>query len=96
LSYANNSFDSLIATHVLEHMYQPQLVLQEWRRVLKNGGVLSILIPTDPGMAWRLGRHFWPRKNVIAQGITYDYVMSREHVNSCNNLIALLRHYFPD
>ena len=47
-------------------------------------------------MAWRLGRHFGPRKNAIAQGIAYDYVMAREHVNSCNNLIAILRHYFPE
>ena len=63
--------------------------------MLKHGGVISILIPTDPGMAWRLGRHFGPRKNALAQGIEYDYVMAREHVNSCNNLIAILRHYFP-
>ncbi|TDK56685.1 class I SAM-dependent methyltransferase [Pseudomonas moraviensis] len=96
LSYADNYFDRLIAVHVLEHIYEPHLALKEWRRVLKHGGVLSILIPTDPGVAWRLGRHFGPRKNAIAQGIAYDYVMAREHVNSCNNLIALLRHYFPN
>ena len=96
LSYVDNSFDRLIATHVLEHIYRPHLALKEWRRVVKNGGVLSILIPTDPGVAWRLGRHLGPRKNAIAQGIAYDYVMAREHVNSCNNLIALLRHYFPE
>lgn len=96
LSYADNSFDRLIATHVLEHIYHPHLVLKEWGRVLKNGGVLSILIPTDPGVAWRLGRHLGPRKNAVAQGVAYDYVMAREHVNSCNNLIALIRHYFPE
>jgi ubiquinone/menaquinone biosynthesis C-methylase UbiE len=95
LSYADNTFDRVIATHVLEHIYQPHLALKEWLRVLKNGGTLSILIPTDPGMAWRLGRHLGPRRNAIAQGIAYDYVMAREHVNSCNNLIAILRHYFP-
>ncbi|MDP5238445.1 class I SAM-dependent methyltransferase [Uliginosibacterium sp. 31-16] len=96
LSYSDDRFDRLIATHVLEHIYQPHLALKEWQRVIKNGGVLSILIPTDPGVAWRLGRHLGPRKNAIAQGIAYDYVMAREHVNSCNNLIALLRHYFPE
>ncbi|HEY9825707.1 MAG TPA: class I SAM-dependent methyltransferase [Stenomitos sp.] len=96
LACPDNTFDRLVATHVLEHIYQPHLALKEWRRVLKHGGTLSILIPTDPGMAWRLGRHFGPRKNAIAQGIAYDYVMAREHVNSCNNLIAILRHYFPE
>lgn len=95
LSYPDNTFDRLVATHVLEHIYQPHLALKEWRRVLKNGGVISILIPTDPGVAWRLGRQFGPRRNAIKRGINYDYVMAREHVNSANNLIALLRHYFP-
>jgi phosphatidylethanolamine/phosphatidyl-N-methylethanolamine N-methyltransferase len=95
LQYPDGTFDRLIATHVLEHIYQPHLALKEWRRVLKPGGVLSVLIPTDPGVAWRLGRRLGPRRNALAQGIAYDYVMAREHVNSCNNLIALLRHYFP-
>ncbi|KQV12770.1 SAM-dependent methyltransferase [Pseudomonas sp. Root329] len=91
----DNSYDRLIATHVLEHIYYPHLALKEWRRVLKPGGTLSILIPTDPGIAWRLGRTLGPRKSAIAQNIAYDYVMAREHVNPCNNLVALMRHYFP-
>lgn len=95
LSYSDSTFDRVVATHILEHIYQPHLALKEWYRVLKHGGVLSILIPTDPGIAWRLGRHLGPRKNAMAQGIAYDFVMAREHVNSCNNLIAILRHYFP-
>lgn len=94
LCYQDNSFDRLIAAHVLEHIYQPHLVLKEWIRVIKNGGILSILLPTDPGIAWRVGRCLGPRKNAIAQGIEYDYIMAREHVNSCNNLVAILRHYF--
>lgn len=94
LAYPDNTFDRLVATHVLEHIYYPHVALKEWRRVIKQGGVISILIPTDPGIAWRLGRVF-ARKNAMAQGIAYDYVMAREHVNSCNNLIAFLRHYFP-
>ena len=95
LSHPEQSFDRVIATHVLEHINQPHLALKEWRRVVKDGGTLTVLIPTDPGIAWRLGRHLGPRRNAIAQGIAYDYVMAREHVNSCTNLIALLRHYFP-
>jgi phosphatidylethanolamine/phosphatidyl-N-methylethanolamine N-methyltransferase len=96
LTYADQSFDRVLAVHVLEHIYQPHLAIKEWLRVLKPGGMLSILIPTDPGLAWRLGRHFGPRRNALAQGIAYDYVMAREHVNSCNNLIAILRHYLPE
>jgi len=96
LNFADNSFDRLIAAHVLEHIYKPHLVLKEWKRVVDHGGVISLLLPTDPGIAWRLGRHLGPRKNAVSQGIAYDYVMAREHVNSCNNLVALVRHYFPE
>jgi len=94
--YADNTFDRVVAVHILEHICQPQLAIKEWARILKPGGMLSILIPTDPGIAWRLGRHLGPRKNALAQGIPYDYVMAREHVNSCNSLIALLRFYFKN
>lgn len=96
LKYDDNRFDRVVAVHVLEHIYKPHLALKEWCRVLKTGGVLSVLIPTDPGLAWRLGRRLGPRRNALAAGIAYDYVMAREHVNSCSNLVAILRHYFSN
>ncbi|GAQ27761.1 class I SAM-dependent methyltransferase [Ralstonia insidiosa] len=95
IAYPDNSFDRVVAAHVLEHIYPPHLAIKEWARVIKNGGVLSILIPTDPGLAWRLGRTLGPRRNALARGLAYDYIMAREHVNSCTNLLAILRHYFP-
>ncbi|RME59229.1 class I SAM-dependent methyltransferase, partial [Candidatus Parcubacteria bacterium] len=96
LDYPSDSVDRLVAVHVLEHLYFPHRVLKEWNRVVKDGGVISILIPTDPGLAWRLGRYLGPRRRAIAQGIEYDYVMAREHVNSCTNLMALIRFYFRE
>jgi ubiquinone/menaquinone biosynthesis C-methylase UbiE len=96
LSYKDNTFDRLIATHVLEHIHHPHNALKEWARVLKDGGTLSVVLPTDPGFAWRFGRKLGPRRSAIAKGIPYDYLMAREHVNSCVNLISILRHYFPN
>jgi phosphatidylethanolamine/phosphatidyl-N-methylethanolamine N-methyltransferase len=96
LNFEDNSFDRLIATHVLEHILEPHLVLREWARVLKKGGTLSVLIPTDPGMLWRFGRAIGPRRQAIAKGLAYDYIMAREHVNSCYNLLVFLNHYFPN
>lgn len=96
IAYPDNSFDRVIAAHVLEHIYPPHLAIKEWARVVKDGGMLSILIPTDPGMAWRLGRTLGPRRNALSKGLAYDYIMAREHVNSCTNLLAILRHYFPN
>jgi len=95
LPWPDGHFDRLIATHVLEHLYEPHRVLREWTRVVRDGGLLTVLIPTDPGLAWRLGRHLGPRRRALEQGIAYDYVMAREHVNSCHNLMAIIRHHWP-
>jgi len=96
LPWPDGHFDRVVATHVLEHIPHPHLVLREWCRVLRDGGLLTILIPTDPGLAWRLGRHLGPRRNALRRGIAYDYVMAREHVNACHNLVALIRHQLPE
>lgn len=94
LEYADNTFDRLIASHVLEHLKEPHSVLKEWNRVVKPGGVISIVLPCDPGMLWRLGRNFGPRKKAESAGIPYDYIMAREHINSITNLRALINYYF--
>lgn len=95
LSVSDASFDRLIAAHVLEHLPQPHQVLREWSRVVKPGGIISLVLPCDPGMAWRLGRHLGPRKKFEALGIAYDYWMAREHINAITNLIAFIRYYYP-
>ncbi|MEH6626483.1 MAG: class I SAM-dependent methyltransferase [Motiliproteus sp.] len=94
LSYKDDSVDRLIACHVLEHLSDPHQVLREWVRVLRPGGVLSIVLPCDPGLLWRLGRTLGPRRNAEAAGIAYDYWMAREHINAISNLTALLNYYF--
>lgn len=96
LPYEDNTFDRVIATHILEHLTNPHEALKEWKRVLKVGGTLSILIPTDPGLMWRIGRHLGPRKKALEQGFNYEYIMAREHINSSFNLIALIKFYFPN
>jgi phosphatidylethanolamine/phosphatidyl-N-methylethanolamine N-methyltransferase len=96
LSFADKTFDRLIAAHVLEHLQAPHDVLREWVRVVKPGGTISLLLPCDPGIAWRLGRHFGVRKKFSSTGFEYDYFQSREHVNPINNLVSFIRFYFPN
>lgn len=93
--FADNSFDRLVATHVLEHLERPWEVLREWHRVVKPGGIISLVLPCDPGLGWRLGRQLVARRKFDQSGIEYDYWMAREHINSINNLVALLQYYFP-
>ena len=96
LSFEDNTFDRVIATHILEHVQSPHEVLMEWTRVLKPGGVLTIVLPCDPGFAWRLGRNLFARKSFINKGIDYDYWISREHINPINNLVSFIKTYFNE
>jgi phosphatidylethanolamine/phosphatidyl-N-methylethanolamine N-methyltransferase len=97
LTYADDSADRLIASHVLEHIPEPHKVLREWSRVVKDGGTISIALPCDPGLAWRCGRNFGPRRaNHAAGNHDYDYWMAREHINSIQNLTVLIEFYFPE
>jgi ubiquinone/menaquinone biosynthesis C-methylase UbiE len=94
LSFSDESFDRVIAAHVLEHLPNPHQVIREWVRVLKPGGVLSLVLPCDPGVAWRLGRALGARGKFVRAGIEYDYWMAREHINAINNLVAFVQYYF--
>jgi SAM-dependent methyltransferase len=96
LTFADDTFDRIVAAHVLEHLAEPHRVIREWVRVLKPGGVLSLVLPCDPGLAWRVGRAIGSRGKFVRAGIDYDYWMAREHINPINNLAAFVRHYFTD
>lgn len=96
LSFADNSFDRVIACHVLEHLSNPIASLMEWHRVSRPDGIISILLPCDPGLIWRLGRNFGPRRNFKKLGLPYDFIMANEHINSITNLVAIIRYLFED
>jgi phosphatidylethanolamine/phosphatidyl-N-methylethanolamine N-methyltransferase len=96
LPYPDDSFDRLIATYVLEHLARPQEVLQEWARVVRPGGILSIVLPCDPSLLWRLGRFFGPRKAGEKAGLPYDYYMAVEHINPIHNLEIIIDAIFPE
>lgn len=52
---ADNEFDLLRASHVLEHFPLERIpaVLAEWRRVLRSGGYFVVCVPDYRRLAWR-------------------------------------------
>jgi SAM-dependent methyltransferase len=44
-SIENQSYDFLLASHILEHVANPLKALTAWRRVLKSGGTALIFVP---------------------------------------------------
>lgn len=98
LPYDDDFFDRIIISHCLEHILSPEEFIFEMMKKLKKGGVLSISLPTDPGIAWRLGRLFIRlfsiKKTYDITGEEYEYINATEHVNSIFNLISLIRYNF--
>ena len=100
LPYEDDTFNRIIISHCLEHILSPEDFLNEMMRVLKKGGILSISLPTDPGLAWRLGRLFVGLFKVSkTYNLSFDefeYLNATEHVNSIFNLISIIRHNYSN
>jgi predicted SAM-dependent methyltransferase len=45
LEMKNNQLDYIYCSHVLEHFKKPVLALHEWLRVVKDGGIVAMIIP---------------------------------------------------
>jgi len=48
-SVSDESYDFLLASHVLEHVANPLKALREWVRVVKAGGILVLVVPHHDG-----------------------------------------------
>ena len=98
--FTYHSFDRIIISHCLEHINEPEKFLFEMMSKLKKGGVLSISLPTDPGLLWRLGRlfikFFIVKKTYKVSKKEYDYINATEHINSIFTLISLIRYNFEN
>jgi hypothetical protein len=65
-------------------------------RVLKKNKIISIALPCDPGILWRLGR-FMMKKNLLKKKnkeYNHDYIIATEHINSIFNLYTIIKKKF--
>ena len=95
LETVEGNYTRVIASHVLEHIPDPERAILKWASLLATDGVLSIAIPCDPGWLWRLGQIFAFRGYQMQVTFQeYDLVMSREHINSVQRILKIIRYYF--
>ena len=93
MPFKENSIDRLISTCVLHHLANPEVAMEEWRRVTKPGGRVSFILATDPGFLHRLARRV---STARIQNDHYDHnlEMAREHRNHAWALEKQIGHVF--
>jgi SAM-dependent methyltransferase len=73
-SIKDSSYECVLASHCLEHVANPLRALAEWKRVLKNDGILLLILPHKDGtFDWRrpatpLGHMIEDYENGVGEG----------------------------
>ncbi len=80
LRFKDNSFDLVVASEILEHLFQPERALGEIERVLKGNGVAIITFPNTGALQIRLGLLLWGRNPSI------NYPANMQHIRFFNLL----------
>lgn len=98
LQYVDGFFDRVIATCLLLHLPNPETALLEMRRVTKvTGGVITILVPCEPGILLRLSRKFLTARKAKRLGFSgYELFNARDHINYISSVDKLIKHVFED
>lgn len=101
LKYTDSYFDRVISTCLLHHLEAPDAALMEWRRVSREGAKVDILLPSDPGMIYRLARKFASerkvKKKLDSESFNvskYRYLHAIDHRNHVDSLEKIIRHVF--
>lgn len=96
LPFDSETFDRTVIMCVLHHLGGVEKVLREAHRVTKPNGLISIYLPCDPGMLYRILRKVFTRGKARKLKIDYDYVNAMEHFGSFASINTLIKRVFCD
>lgn len=104
MPFDDDSFDRVLAIHVLEHLPDLPSALSEIERVLRPTGRLVAVIPCEGGFAYALARRISAERIFKRRyNMSYRWFVESEHINrpgeiveECNRHFDLVRRrYFP-
>jgi SAM-dependent methyltransferase len=95
MPYEDGAFDRALAVHVLEHLPNLPAALDEIRRLLRPGGVLSVVIPCEGGLVYGLGRRVTTQRTFERRYKTsYRWHIESDHVNQAREVIREIHRHF--
>lgn len=81
--YPDDFFDYVACNHVIEHVLDPKLYMNEMFRILKSGGVLYLGTPNRKSNAYRLYRWVCAVRGQvpsIIDGIEHTFIFSKKNL----------------
>jgi ubiquinone/menaquinone biosynthesis C-methylase UbiE len=91
IKFENDHFDRVIVSCVIAHVTEPYKALEELRRVVKPGGVISIFVSTDPSILLRIARRIFIQKKMKNLPIPYKLLNSIQHRNTPTSIIDMVQ-----
>jgi SAM-dependent methyltransferase len=92
----DNSFNRIIATCVLLHLRDIEGALIQWRRVVSDGGVITIYVPSEPGLLLSVAQYLTTRRKFEKQGVEYHSWQYQEHVSYFPRAKVLINKVFSE
>jgi len=95
LDFAENSFDRILAIHVLEHLPDLPAALAEVKRILKPDGTFVVVIPCEGGLAYQLARRISAQR-IFEKTFKMPYgpIIKNEHINQAWEILQELNTTF--
>lgn len=96
LPFGNNTFDAVICSELLEHVYSPESVLHEAMRVLKPNGIFLISVPflvpyhADPYDFGRYTDQYWKK---LLSDLGFSSIQVEKQGDFWSVLLDMLREY---
>lgn len=90
-----NSFDRVIAIHVLEHLPNLPECIRQMHKVLVRGGVAHLVIPCEGSLAYSFCRKISAERMFRKlYHMDYDWFIKSEHINTAEEIIEEVERYF--
>lgn len=96
LDFPDGYFDRILAVHVLEHLPNLPATVREMRRLCDpERGIFSVVIPCEGGWAYSLARRISAQRIFEKRyGQSYQWFISREHLNRPQEILGELTRHF--
>jgi hypothetical protein len=94
---ADRRYGRIVSIAVLEHLLELPRTVAHCAVHLAPGGVFQAGIPSEGGLLWGLAWRFGTGLSYrLRTGLDYGTVMRHEHVNTADEIVAVVGHLFAD